>query len=458
MKLERLDSLYHSAREMPAEEWEEFLTRECGGEQELARTVLAMLRSEGEAFAWFADAESSLGLFWEEVAPAQIGQYRVLRVLGRGGMGTVYLAEREGEEFRQTVAVKCMRREGAEVLRRFLAERRILSRLEHPGIARLLDGGRTESGEPYFVMEYVAGEPLAAWVAKGPSLQQKLRLFRQVGEAVEYAHRNLVVHRDLKPSNILVTAEGQPKLLDFGIARLLDETAETGPAPLTPRYAAPEQRSGGPVTTLTDVYGLGSLLYELLAGRRPEGGGPPAGVDRDLAQIVGKALEERPEDRYRSVTELLDDLRAYETGLPVQAHGVGWVYRASKYARRHWIGVGFVGALMAVSTGLWLQTVRLEREGARARLAAHAVPELFAGVSVKEALDRNLPVIRKQWAAQPLVLADILEAGGHACAREGDRARAKALFEESLSIRQQQLGHSHAESVETRSHLEAVGR
>lgn len=452
MKLERLDNLYHAAREMPAEEREAFLTRECAGDGELARTVLAMLRSEGEAFAWFAEAESSLGLFWEEVAPVQIGQYRVLRVLGRGGMGTVYLAEREGEEFRQTVAVKCMRREGAEVLRRFLVERRILSRLEHPGIARLLDGGRTETGEPYFVMEYVAGEPLAAWVAKGPSLREKLRLFRLVGEAVEYAHRNLVVHRDLKPSNILVTGDGQPKLLDFGIARLLDETAETGPAPLTPRYAAPEQRSGGAVTTLTDVYGLGALLNELLAGKGQ------AGVDRDLAQIVSKAMELRPEDRYRSVTELLDDLRAYELGRPVQAHGLGWMYRVSKYARRHWIGVGFVAVLLAVSTGLWMQTVRLEREGARARLAAHVVPELFAGVSVGEALERNLPVLRKKWEGQPLVWADILEAGGHACVLAGERERAKALFGESLAIRQRELGPGHAEAMETRMHLEAAER
>ncbi len=452
MKLERLDSLYHTAREMPAARWEEFLAVECAGEGELARTVLAMLRNEGEAFAWFEAAESSLGLFWEEVAPAQIGQYRVLRVLGRGGMGTVYLAEREGEEFRQTVAVKCMRREGAEVLRRFLVERRILSRLEHPGIARLLDGGRTEAGEPYFVMEYVDGEPLADWVAEGPALREKLRLFRLVGEAVEYAHRNLVVHRDLKPSNILVTADGQPKLLDFGIARLLDETAETGPAPLTPRYAAPEQRSGGAVTTLTDVYGLGELLHELLAGKGQ------AGVDRDLAQIVSKAMELRPEDRYRSVTELLDDLRAYEMGRPVQAHGVGWMYRASKYAQRHWIGVGFVVALLAASLGLWLQTVRLEQEGARARLAAHVVPELFAGLSVNEALERNLPVLRKRWESEPLVWADILEAGGHACAQAGERGRAKELFRESLAIRQRQLGAAHAEVLETRRHLEAVER
>ena len=169
-------------------------------------------------------------------------------------------------------------------------------------------------------------------------------------------------------------------------------------------------------------------------------------------------MEPHPEDRYRSVTELLDDLRAYELGRPVQAHGLGWMYRASKYARRHWIGVGFVVALLAASLGLWLQTVRLEREGARARLVAHVVPELFAGVTVGEALERNLPVLRKKWEGQPLVWADILEAGGHAYVQAGEQGRAKELFRESLAIRQRELGAAHAEVLETRRHLEAVER
>jgi serine/threonine-protein kinase len=445
MKLERLDNLFHAAREMPAAAWESYLEEQCAGDTDLAETVLAMLRNEGEAFAWFAEAENTLGMFWEEVAPAKIGQYRVLRVLGRGGMGTVYLAERDGEEFQQTVAVKCMRREGAEVLRRFLAERRILSRMEHPGIARLMDGGRMENGEPYFVMEYVAGEPLSDWIAKGPTEAERLRLFRRVGEAVEYAHRHLVVHRDLKPSNILVTAEGQPKLLDFGIARLLDETLETGPSPLTPRYAAPEQLSGGAVTTLTDVYGMGLLLRDLLGGKRPDG---------ELGQIVAKALEIRPEDRYRSVSELLDDVRAYETGQPVHAHGLGWMYRAAKYARRHWIGVGFIAALLGAVALLAMQSWRLEQERERARLVAHIVPELFAGAGAREALEKNLPALRVRYAGQPLLWAELLEAGGHTCRAAGERGRAAALYQEALEIRRRILGERHSDVVETKRHLE----
>jgi serine/threonine-protein kinase len=308
-----------------------------------------------------------------------------------------------------------------------------------------MDGGRTELGEPYFVMEYVAGEPLTEWIARKPAMAERLRLFRRVGEAVEYAHRNLVVHRDLKPSNILVTAEGQPKLLDFGIARLLDESAETGPSPLTPRYAAPEQLTGGAVTTWTDVYGLGLLLCEVLGTGRPDG---------ELGQIAAKALQARPEDRYRSVGEMLDDVRAYETGLPVRAHGAGWMYRTVKFGRRHWIGVGFVAALMAAVALLAMQSWRLEQERERARLVAHIVPELFAGREVRAAVEKNLPVLRVRYAGQPLLWAELLEAGGHTCLAAGERGRAAALYAEALEIRRRLLGEGHPDVVETRRHLE----
>ncbi len=452
----KLDELFHAARAMPEAEWETFAVRECSGDDALAQTLLGMLRKAPDAFAWFEQAESSLGLFWEEVAPVMVGPYRVLRILGRGGMGTVYLAVREGEEFLQTVAVKCMRREGEEVLRRFLAERRILSRLEHPGIARLLDGGRTEHGEPYLVMEYVAGEPLTAWMRRGPSILDRLRLFRAVGEAVAYAHRNLVVHRDLKPSNILVPPDGQPKLLDFGIAKLLDESGETGPGPLTPHYAAPEQLTGGPITTLTDVYGLGALLFELLTGRRSDDPWPPPGVDRELGQIACKAMEANPADRYQSVTELLEDLRAYESGRPVHAHGYGWLYRSSKYLRRHWIGVGFAAVILIGAVSIGMQSWRLEQERERARLVSHLVPELFTGVDVLAALERNLPGLRARYAAEPLVLAELLSAAAHACQRAGHRERALLLFREALDLRRGALGPTHPMVVETKAHLEAA--
>jgi eukaryotic-like serine/threonine-protein kinase len=459
MSLDRLDEVFHTARNLPAANWESFAERECADDTEIRRTLLAMLRQKEDAFAWFSEAESSLGLFWDDAVPELLGPYRVLRLLGRGGMGTVYLAERRGEGFVQTVAVKCMRRVGAEIHRRFLEERMILSRLEHSGIARLLDGGRTESGEPYLVMEYVQGEPLAAWIRKGPTLGERMRLFSAVGSAVEYAHRNLVVHRDLKPSNILVTGDGQPKLLDFGIAKLLDATghsvAETEPSPLTPVYAAPEQLQGGAITTLTDVYGLGAVLYELLSGHRPSGATPalPVGVDRDLGQIACKALERRPEDRYQSVTEMLDDLRSYEAGFPVHAHGDGWTYRGSKYMQRHWIGTTFIVLLMATVTALWLQSAQLSRERERASMVAHLVPELFAGGVAGEVLDRNLPPLRGRLTAQPLVWADLLEAAGHAYRKMGERERAAQLFQEALEVRTRELGDQNAEVAETRRHL-----
>ena len=316
MSLNRLDELFHAARAMPASEWRDFLTRECRGDQQLSATLLAMLQTEGEAFSWFDEAEGSLRLFWEKALPETLGPYRVLRRLGSGGMGTVYLAE----GFGRTLAVKCMRWEGAELLRRFLDERQSLSRLDHPGIARFLDGGRTPAGEPYLVMEYVEGEPLSTWQRSGRIVAERVKLFRAVAEAVEYAHGHQVVHGDLKPSNVLVTASGQPKLLDFGVAKLLDRQeapgAEARSGPLTPAYAAPEQMAGEPISPLTDVYGLGALLFELITERRPSGDERlwPGEADAWLAGIVGRALRTDRAERYQSVSAMLQDLREWEAG------------------------------------------------------------------------------------------------------------------------------------------------
>lgn len=344
-------------------------------------------------------------------APKQIDDYVLLETIGSGGMGTVYLAERTGDGFSQKAAVKLIKRgmDTDAVLKRFLTERRILANLEHPFIARMLDGGSTADGSPYFVMEYVEGEPIRDYCnRRGLDVRSRLQLFSKVCSAVTYAHQNLVVHRDLKPSNILVNDDGDPKLLDFGIAKLLgpdrdmaDVTA-TQFRVLTPEYASPEHLRGEPPTTATDVYSLGVVLYELLTGSRPfkftgkaatgnpdavfsqepprpstvrgsgdmEASGVTGGslVERtggndllnatrsfplntrelrgDLDNIVLKAIRREPERRYRSVQEMADDIDGYLKGLPVKATANSASYRISKFARRHRAAV--MGGALAV--------------------------------------------------------------------------------------------------------------
>ncbi|MEP0547108.1 MAG: serine/threonine-protein kinase [Rhodothermales bacterium] len=344
-------------------------------------------------------------------AGAPVGPYRVVRTLGQGGMGTVYLAERADGQFEQRVALKLIRPGMGrhEILRRFLQERQILARLQHPHIARLLDGGITAEGQPYFAMEFVDGQPITEYCdERRLNLDERLRLFRSVAEAVAYAHRNLVVHRDIKPSNILVTAEGVPKLLDFGIAKLLHETdsedtlieTQAGLQVMTPEYAAPEQVRGDPVTTATDIYALGVALYELLTGhrpyyferrtpveiervvceqdpirpssvvvltqdvRKPDGtvetvtpgevgtarAEPASRLRRrlsgDLDTILLKALRKEPHRRYASAEVMVEDLRRYQDGHPVTARKETVGYRVRKFVRRHRLGVVAVTALV----------------------------------------------------------------------------------------------------------------
>ncbi|MEZ5330780.1 MAG: serine/threonine-protein kinase [Thermoanaerobaculia bacterium] len=362
-----------------------------------------------------------------------LGPYRLLRELGRGGMGVVYLAERADGAYEQRVALKILPPSlRSEVLdRRFVLERRILARLEHPGIARLLDGGVDEEGRPYLVLEYVDGEPLTAWCdARSLGVDGRLELFLQVCDAVQFAHARLVVHRDLKPSNILVDGDGRVKLLDFGIAKLLAEGGDTeatvltrlGLRPYTPGYAAPEQVRGEPITVGTDVYGLGALLYELLCGLRPleEGGaarrgrwqwreperpsarlvdtaarqrrgtsGVVSAVERaacrggrpdalarrlagDLDTIALTALREEPGQRYPSVQALADDVRRHRDGLPIAARPAGLAYRARKFVRRHRVGVT-AGTLTALALVAGLAgTAWQARVAGREREAARA--------------------------------------------------------------------------------------
>lgn len=341
----------------------------------------------------------------------RLGDYELVRELGRGGMGAIYLARRADEEFEKEVAIKVLKRgtDTDEVLRRFRAERQILARLEHPNIARLLDAGTTADGLPYFVMEYVAGARITDFcVARKLSIGDRVRLFLKVCDAVRFAHQNLVVHRDLKPGNILVNAEGEPKLLDFGIAKLLApeiatlEVTALQSQRLTPAYASPEQVRGDLVTTVTDVYGLGALLYELLTGTPPhrfssahpsptellrvvaEAKAPRASsvatnaemrhhLRGDLDTILETALRKRPQERYSGVGFFADDLRRYLDGRPVRARPATFGYRASKFIGRNKIVVAAtILVLSAVVVGITAYVMETRRTAFHAqREAAH---------------------------------------------------------------------------------------
>jgi serine/threonine protein kinase len=280
---ERVLELFSAALELPAAEQSVFLKREGAEEPELIAEVLSLLKLDAQAdAAGFLNASAlqieaahlAHDVFNERVGES-IGPFKIVRLIGTGGMGAIYLAEGDDDQYRRRVALKVIKRgmDTDYVLRRFGNERQILANLNHPNIARLYTGGATDDGLPYFVMEFIEGSPLTEYADRNRlSLNERLKLFRKVCAAVQYAHQNLVVHRDLKPSNILVTLDGEPKLLDFGIAKFLDATTDatvTEFRALTPEYASPEQIRGEPITTASDVYSLGVLLFELLTGRRP---------------------------------------------------------------------------------------------------------------------------------------------------------------------------------------------
>ena len=304
-------------------------------------------------------------------AGRRCGPYRLVRLLGRGGMGAVYLAERADGQVEQRVAIKFVR-PGADLpaLReRFLRERRILASLNHPGIARLLDVGHTSDGQPYFVMEYIDGSPIDDYSEK-LGVREVLQLFLQVFEPVSYAHRNLIVHRDLKPSNILIDSAGRLKLLDFGIAKILDTAndAQTLVRALTPDYASPEQMGGEAHTTATDIYSLGAVLYRLLTSRpprmnalgSPQADIPPASsvnadIPRDVDFIVRKALRKEPEQRYATVDAFAEDIRAFLESRPVRARAGNAWYRARKFLRRYWLPAAATAvAVFGLAAGLYV--------------------------------------------------------------------------------------------------------
>jgi eukaryotic-like serine/threonine-protein kinase len=391
-----VEKIFHEALEQPPECRKEWVETACAGDAELRAEVLSLLGSDAVAGEGFIEknlrpAVASLLESEVEPAPTRAGPYRLVGELGRGGMGTVYLAERDDGEYQAKVAVKLIRRgmDTGVILHRFYRERQTLARLQHRNIARLLDGGATTDGCPYIVMEFVEGQRITQYCReRNLNVTQKLALFLNVCEAIAYAHRQFVVHRDIKPGNILVDKTGEVKLLDFGICKLLqtqpadtDQTVELGLVALTPDYASPEQIRGDPITVASDIYSLAAVLYELLTGVKPhkiddytlrgleravcESGiprpslaCPDSAIARqlkgDLDNILNVALDKDPRRRYESVDRFAEDIRRYLDHEPVTARPDSLSYRMGKFVRRR---RGFVAAAAAVVIALSAGTI-----------------------------------------------------------------------------------------------------
>ena len=423
-----IQAIFADALDLDRNDREQYVREAAAQDDEIVAEVMSLLAAHDSADSMLDGVvmDAIRQELPDDLIGKKVGSFRVVSQIGTGGMGAVYLAERDGD-FDQQVALKVLRpgMDTSQVLARFAVERQILARLDHPNIARLYDGGYTDDGIPYFAMEYVEGEPIDEYCDRRQlSVRSRLELFGKVCEAIQYAHQNLVVHRDLKPSNILVTDRGAVKLLDFGIAKLLDESGDnpmltaTGQRVMTPAYAAPEQIVGAPVTTATDVYALGVVLYQLLTGRRPFdvarpmhelqqliiSGDPekpstvvsqvvagdidtqpvtPQDVSRaratpterlrrilsgDLDNICLKALRKEPERRYASADQLATDIRRHLEGLPVIARPDTVSYRARKFINRHRAGVTAtaIGVVaIAALTTFYTNSLQEQRDLAR---------------------------------------------------------------------------------------------
>ncbi len=422
----------------------------------------------------------------ETRAGQSLGPYRLTRRIARGGMGDVWLAQRTDGVFRRPVAIKLMHGHlldrGFEP--RFQAEREILAALDHPHIARLVDGGVTEAGVPFVAMEYIDGQPIDEYCRhRQPSLAERLQLFRQICDAVHYAHRNLIVHRDVKPANILVTREGEVKLLDFGIAKLLRPElgaytqAVTRPFDrlMTPEFASPEQLRGELVSTSTDVYSLGLMLCVLVAGKLPypvegletnqirrivcEQAPKPLAeltsepVPEDVAAIAAKALRKEPDSRYASADQLRADVLRYLEGFPVHAHHGHWTYLTGKFVRRHRLAAAFAVALFLVLSVAGIMLATLNRQYKQERDTARAVEgfliNLFdasdpnstkANLPARALLDRGAAQLHREFANEPAVEASLAEKLGDVYRELGLYPRALPLFESSLKLYEQVHG------------------
>ena len=488
---ERVQSIFAQAADLPESRKRRFIEEHCGGDVLLAESVLALLAEDANGHSLL---DGNLNEVAEEalrsdhlrsLVERQIGPYRLVRMLGEGGTGIVYLAQRA--DIGGLVAIKLLRDSWLSPMRRerFALEQQTLVKLNHPSIARLYDAGTTEDGTPWFVMEYADGQPLTEYLrTRGAGLRDNLLLFQRVCEAVQYAHAHAVVHRDLKPSNVLVTREGEVKLLDFGIAKQIahevnrTERTIAGLRLLTPGYAAPEQYSGDDVGVFTDVYSLGILLYEMLTGQLPDPEEARAGrlparpsafarnagntaLSRrqwaDLDVLCLKALEPEPGRRYGSVDALSRDISAYLDGRVLEARPNSLTYTAGKFIRRNRLALGSTaaGLLLLIAATVFF-TVRLARarnaavaEAARTERIQHFTENLFAGgdagtgpsadMKVTELLDRG-QTEAESLSQDPEMQADMLSTLGGVYQQLGRLDKAEALFQRAMALRRDITG------------------
>ncbi|MBB5064181.1 serine/threonine-protein kinase [Granulicella mallensis] len=491
---ECLQEIFDIAAELSSNERDAYLERACAGVPLLRLRIEALLSAlESETKIGSVVSGAALQKFQAELPlPGDLlGSYRIMGVVGRGGMGVVYRAVRADDEYQKEVAIKvaALGLMAEELRQRFLEERQILADLDHPHIARLLDGGTTSEGLPYVVMEFVSGQPIDHWCEEQAlGRTKRIRLMISVAKAVGYAHQHLVVHRDLKPENIYITGEGEPKLLDFGIAKAL--VPRTGPdiemidlsRIMTPAYASPEQVRGEAMTTATDVYQLGALLYLLLAGRLPfrdssvdlgaleraicEVPAPSPELDGDLDCIVLRALEKDPGQRYSSANDLADDLERYLSGFPVAARSASWRYRVRKFAGRHKLPVAAsVLALMTLigfSVTMSVQARRIARERDAAERVSDFLQTVFTAadpsvarghsLSARELLDRGAAGI-EGLQADPQVRDRLLDTLGRSYANLGAYDRSDMLQRESLQLRRSLYGEHSTQVADTLEQL-----
>jgi eukaryotic-like serine/threonine-protein kinase len=475
----RIDDLFAQALERSDAERAGFLAAQCGGDDELLReleVLLAAAPTAGAALDKLVAGERHL-LAINAVASRvgdRIGPYRLIRLLGAGGMGAVYLAERDDSQFTQRVAIKLLPHGSDDTIARFRDERQILAALEHPNIVRLLDGGNTDDKLPYLVMEHIEGTTITRFATdRHLPVRARVALIRRVCAALQYAHQNLIVHRDIKPGNILVDASGEPKILDFGIAKLLapvslfqpEARTRTGYSMFTPEYGSPEQARGLAVSTATDVYSVGAVLYELITGepahrsadgaydlwrviceidpQRPSAVCPAASrreLAGDLDNIILKALHKEPARRYASMAQLGDDLGRWLDGLPVAARNATMSYRLRKFVRRNKAAVfaaTVVAAALVAATGVSLRQARRADEQA-ARAEASKAVAVDAAARERAEADRA-----RKAEAEVQAKLDQIKAEQAARTRAEEVARAKGS-EAELSREQLKVALSRA--------------